>query len=145
MRRFVPCVILLSFVALTWAASAPKKAPTKKSGAKTSGAKSTARKSASKSASARKAPAKTWRNRQLAPTPARYREIQEALVSKGYLAPEEVSGQWTPASAEALKNFQTSQNIAANGKINSLSLIALGLGPKRENTAVAKPPAPAQQ
>ena len=30
--------------------------------------------------------------------------------------------------------------IASNGKINSLSLIALGLGPKRD--AVVKPPAP---
>jgi len=47
---------------------------------------------------------------------------------------------------EALKRFQASQNIDANGKINSLSLIALGLGPKRE--AAAKPaavPAPPEQ
>ena len=36
---------------------------------------------------------------------------------------------------DALKRFQSSQNIDATGKINSLSLIALGLGPKRETAA----------
>ncbi len=38
---------------------------------------------------------------------------------------------------EALKRFQAAQNLEVTGKINSLSLIALGLGPKRE--AAAKP------
>jgi len=42
----------------------------------------------------------------------------------------------------ALKRFQDEQKIDGAGKINSLSLIALGLGPKRENLATAKPPAP---
>jgi hypothetical protein len=32
----------------------------------------------------------------------------------------------------ALKRFQEDQNIAADGKLGALSLIALGLGPKRE-------------
>jgi hypothetical protein len=146
MRRIVATALFLSFVVLTWAATPAKKAPAKKSPTKTA-AKSSTRKSSSKStskASAKKAPAKTWRNRQVAPTPARYREIQEALASKGYLQPDEVTGQWTPTSVDALKRFQADQNIESSGKINSLSLIALGLGPKRENTAVAKPPVPAQ-
>ena len=82
----------------------------------------------------------TWRNRQLAPTPQRYKEIQEALAAKGYLKPEDANGTWTPASADALKKFQAEQNLDSTGKINSLSLIALGLGPRRE-TAPAKPPA----
>ncbi len=60
------------------------------------------------------------------------------------LQADDVTGQWTPASIEALKRFQFDQNIESTGKINSLSLIALGLGPKRENTAAAKPPAGAQ-
>jgi len=82
----------------------------------------------------------TWRNRQLAPTPERYKEIQEALAAKGYLNPDDASGAWNQASVDALKKFQAAQNIDSNGKINSLSLIALGLGPRRE-TAPPKPPA----
>lgn len=83
----------------------------------------------------------TWRNRQLAPTPERYKEIQQALVAKGYLSAEEANGKWSDSSTEALKKFQTDQNLDGNGKINSLSLIALGLGPKRD-TSPAKPPTP---
>ena len=82
----------------------------------------------------------TWRNRQLAPTPQRYKEIQEALAAKGYLKPEDANGAWNQASVDALKKFQAGQNLDSTGKINSLSLIALGLGPRRE-TAAPKPPA----
>jgi len=82
----------------------------------------------------------TWRNRQLAPTPQRYKEIQEALAAKGYLKPEDASGDWNQASVDALKKFQAGQNLDSTGKINSLSLIALGLGPRHE-TPPPKPPA----
>jgi hypothetical protein len=82
----------------------------------------------------------TWRNRQLAPTPQRYKEIQEALAAKGYLKPEDANGAWNQASVDALKKFQAGQNLDSTGKINSLSLIALGLGPRRE-TPAPKPPA----
>ena len=82
------------------------------------------------------APAAPVRSRsQMAPTKERYKQIQEALASKGYLAPAETTGQWTNASINALKRFQANQNLEANGKINSLSLIALGLGPKHEKPA----------
>ena len=76
--------------------------------------------------------ATTWRSRQLSPTADRYKEIQTALASKGYLTREQANGKWDDASTAALKKFQTDQNLDGNGKINSLSLIALGLGPKRE-------------
>jgi hypothetical protein len=84
----------------------------------------------------------TWRNRQLAPTPQRYKEIQDALAAKGYLNPEDANGAWNQASVDALKKFQAGQNLDSTGKINSLSLIALGLGPRRE-TPPPKPPAEA--
>ncbi len=71
-------------------------------------------------------------SRQAAPTPDRYQEIQQALASKGYLPPEQANGQWNDGSLSALKRFQADQNLEATGKINSLSLIALGLGPKHE-------------
>lgn len=93
----------------------------------------------------KKAPVRrtTWRNRQLSPTPERYKEIQEALSAKGYLPAGQANGKWDDASTAALKRFQTDQNLDGTGKINSLSLIALGLGPKRETAATSKPAGPA--
>ena len=74
----------------------------------------------------------TWRNRQLAPSPDRYREIQQALAAKGYLQAEQATGTWDQNSTDAMKRFQMEQNLEPSGKINSLSLIALGLGPKHD-------------
>jgi peptidoglycan hydrolase-like protein with peptidoglycan-binding domain len=76
----------------------------------------------------------TWRTRQTAPTPDRYREIQEALAARGYLSSEEANGTWGPSSAEALKKFQAEQTLESTGRIDSLSLIALGLGPKHDSS-----------
>jgi peptidoglycan hydrolase-like protein with peptidoglycan-binding domain len=70
------------------------------------------------------------RSYQQAPTPDRYKEIQQALASKGYYKGEP-NGTWGEDSADALKRFQADQSLMPDGKINSLSLIALGLGPKR--------------
>jgi hypothetical protein len=92
-------------------------------GAPKKGSKSTAHRKGTVS----RVPARSY---QQAPTADRYREIQQALVSKGYLQGE-ASGQWGADSADALKRFQADQNLMPDGKINSLSLIALGLGPKR--------------
>jgi peptidoglycan hydrolase-like protein with peptidoglycan-binding domain len=136
MVRLFGCAMILSLLSLTWAAQPAT--PAKKAPARKTSSKSSAR------TTGQHAPAKkpaAWRTRQAAPTPQRYRQIQEALAAKGYLRPEDATGVWGPGSAEALKKFQTEQNIDSTGKINSLSLIALGLGPKRE-TAAAKPAAP---
>jgi hypothetical protein len=88
-------------------------------------------------------PATSWRNRQAAPTPDRYKEIQSALAARGYLQPEDASGRWDQASVDALKKFQADQKLDSTGKLNSLSLIALGLGPKYEPPTPAKPAEPA--
>ena len=84
----------------------------------------------------------TVRSYQQKPTPARYREIQDALARKGYFQGE-ANGEWGPESADALKRFQADQNLMPDGKLNSLSLIALGLGPKRltARTDSSAPPA----
>lgn len=66
---------------------------------------------------------------QRAPTPQRYKEIQEALIAKGYLKGP-ASGVWDSDSIEAMKRFQTDQKLDPDGKIEALTLIALGLGPK---------------
>jgi len=71
----------------------------------------------------------TWRAGQTAPTPDRYKEIQGALAQKGYLHGE-ATGVWSQDSADALRRFQQDQNLQASGKLDSLSIIALGLGPK---------------
>lgn len=144
--RFAACVALAAGL---WAVAgaAPddaKKAAGKKSGAKkTAVKKSTARKStAKKSAASRKGAAKkktsSWRSGQMKPTPERYREIQDALARKGFLEGPG-TGTWDAVSVEALKRFQAGQGLKADGKIDSLSLIALGLGPKRETLAQARP------
>jgi peptidoglycan hydrolase-like protein with peptidoglycan-binding domain len=72
----------------------------------------------------------TWRTGQMAPTPERYKEIQQALIDKGFYRGE-ASGVWGADSATALKEFQRAQNIDPTGKLDSLSLITLGLGPRR--------------
>jgi peptidoglycan hydrolase-like protein with peptidoglycan-binding domain len=83
------------------------------------------------------------RSSQPAPTPERYKEIQQALATKGYYKGE-VSGVWGPDSVDGLRRFQADQNLDVDGKIGSLSLIAMGLGPKR-TTAQAKPEQPVVQ
>lgn len=80
------------------------------------------------------------RSFQQAPTPERYKEIQQALIAKGYLRGE-ASGQWDTESTDALKRFQADQNLTPDGKLSSLSLIALGLGPKRLSAQTHAEPA----
>jgi peptidoglycan hydrolase-like protein with peptidoglycan-binding domain len=70
------------------------------------------------------------RSNQTQPTTDRYREIQQSLSEKGYFAGQP-DGTWGADSVEALKRFQRDQNLTEDGKLGSLSLIALGLGPRR--------------
>ncbi len=86
------------------------------------------------------APKSKRRSSQQAPTTDRYKEIQQALVAKGYLHGEP-NGEWGAESQDALKRFQTDQSLTPDGKVNSLSLIAMGLGPKRM-AAQSQAPAP---
>lgn len=110
--------------------TATKKAPSKATSA-------SLRKSSRKTA----APVHTAasRPRQLQPTPERYHEIQDALVAKGYLSPEQATGNWDQNSIDALKRFQAEQKLDASGKITSMSLIALGLGPKHDSDPLPTP------
>ena len=85
----------------------------------------------------------TWRSRQTAPTPDRYKEIQSALASRGYLHAEP-NGVWDSDSTDALRLFQKDQNLEPSGTGNSLSLIGLVLGPKRPAAALPAAPSPAK-
>ncbi len=62
------------------------------------------------------------------------------MADKGYYKGES-TGQWNPESTDALRRFQSDQNLRVDGKIGSLSLIALGLGPKRTLNVPSTPPA----
>jgi hypothetical protein len=146
MRRILSYALALALTALAYGA---QNTPAKKAAGKSSAAKAASKKAPVKSASARKSPAKkavprtTWRNRQTVPSPERYKEIQEALVAKGYLSAQDAGGAWNQNSVDALKRFQAEQKIDSSGKINSLSLIALGLGPKHDaNPTKAPDPGP---
>jgi peptidoglycan hydrolase-like protein with peptidoglycan-binding domain len=119
--------------------STPATASKKTAARKTATRKATAKKSTSKKTAARARTSKTrqsWRTGQMAPTPERYREIQQALIDKGYYEGEP-SGAWGSDCATALKKFQQDQNLQADGKLDSLTLISLGLGPRREQPGSA--------
>jgi len=98
----------------------------------------------SKSKSKSSAKGKKRPSTQQTPDPARIREIQEALAARGYAV--DVTGAWGPQSAEALKRFQEDNkidNLSGLGKLDSLTLIALGLGPNRQPAATGAPAASA--
>ena len=142
MRRILTCIVAASLVSLSLAAVQTKKKSSPPPANKT--AASTTKTSAAKKGAAKKPvakrPAVTWRNRQTVPSSDRYREIQNALASRGFLSPEQATGSWNQTSTDALRRFQEEQNLEASGKVNSLSLIALGLGPKRDATVVVPKP-----
>ncbi len=116
--------------------TAAKKAPARKpvsSAKKTTAAKK-------RVTSAKRAPVRRTTRRRAAvaarprvplqPSADRLKEIQGALAREGYLQ-DEPTGKWDDTSIAAMKRFQAEHSIPSTGKINSLSLIALGLGPVR--------------
>ena len=151
MRSTLTFGVAASLLWLSLAAAQTKKssAPPARKTTTAAGKTSTAKKSTAKTSAARKGatrksaprrPAVTWRNRQTVPSPERYREIQGALAERGFLPADQATGTWTQASTDALKRFQQEQNLDATGKVDSLSLIALGLGPKRDAAVVVPKP-----
>jgi peptidoglycan hydrolase-like protein with peptidoglycan-binding domain len=117
-------------------ATAPKASQAKGS---TAAKKTAGKKASAKPASKKKLAASRYRRTtQREPTAERYQEIQQSLADKGYYSGP-VNGAWGPDSVEALKRFQRDQNIGDDGKLGSLSLIALGLGPQR-GTSATEPP-----
>jgi peptidoglycan hydrolase-like protein with peptidoglycan-binding domain len=138
--------LILALAAVAWPASpTAKRKPTKHrpQPVTSHSAKAPAGKAVSVTAKNKgKKTKRVTRYSQQAPTQERYREIQQALVSKGYLQGEP-NGEWGPAAVDALKRFQADQNLTPDGKLNSISLIALGLGPKRL-TSKSTPQSPAE-
>lgn len=112
-------------------AAESKSTPTAK---KTSPAKKTVRSSPASSKKHGRPTARRTPRGQRQPTPNRYREIQQALADRGYFK-SEPDGVWGPESVEALKQFQQDQNLRPSGRLDPKSLVTLGLGPKRDESA----------
>ncbi|HXE13220.1 MAG TPA: peptidoglycan-binding domain-containing protein [Bryobacteraceae bacterium] len=135
---FLTSSVLFAYTAASSKAHAKKTVSSKKSTAKH--ASSRRRRSVR-----RRAPRPSY---QTHPTDERYKEIQQALADKGYYKGD-VDGNWGDESVDALKKFQTDHQLDNQGKITSLSLLQLGLGPKHdgrsvknENPALPPPPPP---
>lgn len=114
---------------------APKAAPVKAAAGKTPSAKTAAKPPAtsrySRSWTPAKPPARSYAPvAPMQPAPERVSEIQQALAAKGYYAGS-TNGVWGPESIDALKRFQKDHNLRDDGRLSSLSLISLGLGPTR--------------
>jgi len=112
--------------------SAPVSAskPVAKTPVKTAAAHRRSSKTKTTTSKSKKTVVAARRSSQREPTPERYKEIQQALAEKGYFRGD-TDGNWGPESVDALRRFQREQNLTEDGKLGSLSLIALGLGPKR--------------
>jgi peptidoglycan hydrolase-like protein with peptidoglycan-binding domain len=106
--------LALGLIAALCAATLPAQTVAKRSTKKTASSKS------------KKKTVVVRRAAQQQPTAERYKEIQQALAGKGYFQGT-VDGVWGADSIDALKRFQREQNLEDDGKIGSLSLIALGL------------------
>ena len=76
---------------------------------------------------------------QMAPTPERITEIQQALAKNGALSGEP-SGKWDDSTTDAMRKFQAAHGLNANGKLDAPTLNQLGLG---ASTAGMAAPAPA--
>jgi peptidoglycan hydrolase-like protein with peptidoglycan-binding domain len=144
LRKAAALLVILGLSLPASPAPAAKRRPVKRVASALASKKTAARKSTSSTRKrhdrrARPKARQSWRTGQMTPTPERYKEIQAALVEKGF-SQQVPDGVWTPEWADALKRFQQDRNLEPTGELNSLSLITLGLGPKRGAETAAPPP-----
>jgi peptidoglycan hydrolase-like protein with peptidoglycan-binding domain len=93
-----------------------------------------------KSASKTQNSSRNFRYGQRSPSRQRMKQIQLALKERGY-DPGPIDGDWGSKSSSALKRFEKDHDLPADGGLDSLALITLGLGPKPPtNTASANQP-----
>jgi peptidoglycan hydrolase-like protein with peptidoglycan-binding domain len=95
---------------------------------------------ASSAAQESSASSRTWRSPQRSPARDRYKQIQLALKRRGY-DPGPIDGEWGSKTSAALKRFEKDHDLRADGKLDALTLITLGLGPQRQAAATSQQPA----
>jgi len=83
---------------------------------------------------------RTWRYPQKSPSRERYKQIQLALKQRGY-NPGPIDGEWGSKTSAALKRFEKDHDLRADGKLDALTLITLGLGPRRQASEISRQPA----
>ncbi len=104
-------------------------------------AKASASKTSGKSArhSSKKVSSRRKQKGQMAPTPDRISEIQNALAKNGSYT-NTPNGKWDDTTVEAMKKFQGAHGLNPSGKLDALTLEKLGLG--SQTAGVAEPIAP---
>lgn len=128
-------VVCLALAVSGFAKTAPKKVVRKATPTKVASRSTAAKKYAAKAKSKRSNPFQNTRYTTrryaapAAPSNNRITLVQQALIERGYLSGEP-TGRWDAPSVEALKKFETAQNVKADGKLDSKMLILLGLGPR---------------
>jgi hypothetical protein len=137
MKWLFPLTFLAMSMLAPWTLASPPDTAGSKPAAGQSAATSSAKSAHTRGryAKGKRSARKAGPSYQLHPDAQRYQEIQKSLADRGYFKGE-VNGQWGDDSIDALKRFQADQKLPDDGKINSLSLIGLGLGPKHNGSAV---------
>lgn len=138
MTRPVVPVLVVCLLAATGLWSKP--VSTAKAKAAVVKRKVAARKSPAKGTASRYKPSIAQRySPPAAPGSERIKEIQQALLDRGYLSTQP-DGVWSAQCVEGLKRFEADKKFKMDGKIDSRILIALGLGPKYdENLSLPVP------
>ncbi|MGA2421732.1 MAG: peptidoglycan-binding domain-containing protein [Candidatus Acidiferrum sp.] len=114
------------------ASSAGSKAGASKTGgSKASASGKAGRQGAKKSAGGRQ-------RGQMAPTPERITQIQQALAKNGALSGEP-SGKWDDSTTDAMRKFQAAHGLNATGKLDAPTLNQLGLGASTAGIAAPTP------
>jgi peptidoglycan hydrolase-like protein with peptidoglycan-binding domain len=133
-------LILASLSHTQSVAAVTSASPAKAQGTQTSksGAPVTAK--AKKKRPRKKSSRRKRRKGQLRPTPERIREIQTALIQKGYFAGEP-TGSWDARTTDAMRRFQQTSGLEPTGRLDAPSLIKLGLGPETAGVGAPRPPA----
>ena len=134
------CAVALTLLGMAVLVLPSMAAPAKHTSSSAKAVKTSSGKSSSKSKSHSRSRRRSTRrvvvgpSFQLHPDPERYQQIQQALAARGYFKGN-ANGVWGDDSVDALRRFQTDHKISDNeGKINALSLNALGLGARHDSS-----------
>ena len=120
--------------------AAKKRTTSKASATSTKSSASAGKKTSAKKSSGKRSSARSRRQPgQKAPTSDRIVEIQTALAKDGSLQGSP-TGKWDDQTVAAMRRFQTSHHLTANGKLDAPSLQRLGLGSQISGVAAPTPP-----
>ena len=141
LRRMSVLAVVFATTVFAHALSAQTQTSASKSStsSKTSASSKTSTSSKSHSTTKKTSSRKKKDKGQMAPTPERITEIQQALAKDGSYSAAP-SGKWDDSTVDAMKKFQTTHALNPTGKLDALTLEKLGLG--STTAGVAEPVAP---